>query len=78
LITFAAADDTYAEMLVAVQADAQLDVAASVAFFVVGGNTYVYSAGAATGNTDDQIIELTGVTTLTAISGTGTTDLTLA
>ena len=75
LITFAAADDTYAEMVVAVQADAELDVAGSIAMFVVGGNTYVYYAGAATGNADDQIIELTGVTSLTTITGGATTTI---
>jgi len=61
LITFAAADDTYAEMVIAIQADAQLDAALSVALFIVDSNTYVYFAGAATGNSDDQIVELTGV-----------------
>jgi len=70
LISFAAADDTYAEKVTAIQADTQLDAIASVAFFEDGGNTYVYYAGAATGNTDDQIIQLTGVTGLTTITVT--------
>ncbi len=72
-ITFAAADDTYAEKVTAVQADAELDAVSSVAFFEDSGNTYVYYAGAATGNADDQIIQLTGVTGLTTITvGNGT------
>ena len=73
-----AADDTFAEKVAAMQADAELDVAGSVALFVDGGNAYFYSAGAALGNLDDQIIQLTGVSNLTAIAGTGTTDLILS
>ncbi len=78
VVTFAAADNTYALKVAAIQADTELDAAASVAIFEDGGNTYLYSAGALTGDTDDQIIQLTGVTALTAIAGTGTTDLTLS
>jgi Ca2+-binding RTX toxin-like protein len=68
LITFAAADDTLAEKITAIQADTQLDAVNSVAFFEDGGSTYLYYAGAALGNTDDQLIELDGVTGLTAIT----------
>jgi len=68
LISFATADNTYAKKVVAIQADTQLDAAESVAFFEDSGNSYVYTAGAATGNADDQIIELTGVTGLTTIT----------
>ncbi len=68
LISFAAADDTFAEKVTAIQADAQLDVAESVAFFEDSGNTYVYTAGASTGDSDDQIVQLTGVTGLTTIT----------
>ena len=68
LITFATADNTLALKVAAVQADAQLDAAQSVAFFVDSGNTYVYYAGAAVGNTDDQIVQLTGVTALATIT----------
>ena len=72
-VTFATADDTYAKKVTAIQADAELDVVNSVAFFEDSGNTYVYYAGAATGNADDQIIQLTGVTGLTTITvGNGT------
>ena len=68
LISFAAADDTLAEKIVAIQADAELDAVNSVGFFVDGANTYVYYAGAATGNADDQIIELSGITSLTTMN----------
>jgi hypothetical protein len=77
LVSFAVADDTYAEKVAAIQADAQLDVAGSVAIFTDAGSTYFYSAGAAAGNVDDQIIKLTGVT-LSVITGSGGTDLTVA
>ena len=76
-ITFAAADDTFAEMVTAVLADAELDVAGSTAFFEFDGSTYVYNAGSATGGADDQIIKLTGITGLTTITDLGTT-LTIA
>ena len=74
-MTFATADNTYALKLAAVQADTQLDVAGSVAIFVDSGNTYVYYAGAAAGNTDDQVIQLTGVTGLATITGGATTTI---
>jgi len=61
LVTFAAADNTLALKIAAVQADAQLDAAQSIAIFHDSGNTYVYYAGAGVGNADDQIIELAGV-----------------
>lgn len=77
-IVFAAADDTFAKKVVAIQADTQLDAIASVAFFEDSGNSYVYYAGAAIGNTDDQIVELTGVVGLTTITVNGGGDLTLA
>jgi S-layer protein len=67
-VSFATADDTYAEKVAAIQADAELDVAESVAFFEDSGNTYVYTAGATTGEGDDQIVQLTGVTGLTTIT----------
>lgn len=44
LITFAAADNTLALKIAAIQADTQLDAADSVAIFVDGANTYVYYA----------------------------------
>jgi hypothetical protein len=68
LVTFAAGDNTLALKIAAIQADVQLDAAQSVAFFVDGGNTYVYYAGAAIGNTDDQVVQLTGITALTTIT----------
>jgi hypothetical protein len=73
LINFHVSDSTFLLKVAAIQADTQLDVAQSVAFFVDGGNTYVYYSGAAIGNADDQIIELTGVTTLATITAGATT-----
>lgn len=73
LVTFATADNTLALKIAAIQADTQLDAALSVAFFVDTGNTYVYYSGAAVGNTDDQIVQLTGVTALTTITVGGAT-----
>ena len=78
LITFAAGDVTLAQKLVAVLADTQLDVVQSFGFFEDSGNTYVYSAGAATGAADDLIIELTGVTGLTTVTGSTTVNLSIA
>lgn len=78
LVTFATADNTLALKIAAIQADVQLDVAQSAAFFVDSGNTYVYYAGAAAGNTDDQIVQLTGVTGLATITAGGATTITIA
>jgi hypothetical protein len=80
LLTFAAADNTLALKIAAIQADTQLDAAQSVAFFVDSGNTYVYYSGAAIGNTDDQIVQLTGVTGLATITvgGGGATNMVIA
>lgn len=75
LVTFATADNTLALKIAAIQADAELDAAGSVAYFVDGTNGYVYYAGTATGNADDQIIELTGMNTLTTITGGATTTI---
>ncbi|MEP5459481.1 MAG: calcium-binding protein [Marinobacter alexandrii] len=77
-LAFHATDATLAQKITTVQADAQLDAAQSVAFFEDGGNSYVYYAGAATGNADDQIVELTGVTGLTTIAVNGAGDITIA
>ncbi len=69
LISFHASDNTFNLKVAAIQADLQLDAAGSVAMFVDGGNTYVYYAGIAIGNADDQLIQLTGITTLTTMIG---------
>lgn len=78
--TFAADDDTLAEMLVAVAADA--DVANDeVVFFEFGSDTYIYGAGDATGTaTDDFMIKLTGVTGMTTLTESTSTagDFTIA
>lgn len=80
LVTFHANDNTLALKIAAIQADAELDVANSIAVFQDGLNTYVYSSGAAIGNADDQIIQLTGVTGAAGdvITGTGTVNITIA
>ncbi|MBC3832222.1 hypothetical protein H8K33_11920 [Undibacterium amnicola] len=66
-VTFDAADDTLAEKIAAVRADSRLDAANSVAVFSDGADSYVYYAGAATGNADDQIVKLTGQSSLDKI-----------
>ena len=68
LLTFATADNTLALKIAAIQADHQLDAINSVAFFVDSGNTYFYYAGATVGNADDQVVQLTGVTSLATIT----------
>ncbi|MDA9218913.1 hypothetical protein N9O62_03725 [Burkholderiaceae bacterium] len=66
LVTFAAADDTLAEKIVAIAADA--DIANNeVAIFNHGSDTYVYGASDTTAAGDDFLIKLTGVT-LTSIT----------
>uniref|UniRef100_Q3AT73 Ig-like domain-containing protein n=1 Tax=Chlorobium chlorochromatii (strain CaD3) TaxID=340177 RepID=Q3AT73_CHLCH len=75
LITFDVSDNTLAFKIAAVEADAQLDVAGSVAMFVDSGNTYLYYAGIAAGNLDDQVIQLTGITTFITITGGPTTTI---
>ncbi|MFI3158474.1 MAG: SwmB domain-containing protein, partial [Methylococcaceae bacterium] len=73
LITFAAGDNNLALKTAAIEADAELDAAGSIAMFVDSGNTYVYYAGAAIGPADDQLIQLTGIDTLVTITGGSTT-----
>ena len=75
LVSFHASDNTYALKVAAIQADVQLDTAGYVAVFNDSGNAYVYYAGAATGNADDQIIQLTGVVA-TSLAGGATTIIT--
>ena len=67
-VTFAAADDTLAERVVAIAAD-DTDLAdGEVAFFEHGGNTYVYIADDTDVATTDALIQLTGVTGYTTAS----------
>ena len=75
LVIFASGDGTLALKTAAVQADTQLDVVGIVAMFVDGLNTYLYYSGVAAGNADDQLIQLTGVNTLTTITGGATTSI---
>lgn len=77
--TFAADDDTLAERVATLVADAGI-TANEVVFFEQGADTYVYSAGATADGTDDFIIKLTGVTGLTTLTESTVTadDFTLA
>lgn len=77
--TFAAADDTLAEMITTLVADASI-AANEVVFFELGSDTYVYGAGATADGTDDFMIKLTGVTGKTTLTESTTTagDFTLA
>jgi Ca2+-binding RTX toxin-like protein len=75
LVSFFATDNTLALKIAAVQADAQLDAINTVAMFADGGNMYVYYAGAAVGNADDQIVQLTGQAALTTITAGATTTI---
>lgn len=75
-ITFAAADNTLALKVAAVQADPQLKANFNtVAFFEDSGNTYVWYSGITTATTDDQLIELTGVTGLTTMTAGNSTTI---
>lgn len=75
MVTFAGGDNTLALKTAAVQADIELDASGAIAMFVDGGNTYVYYAGLAAGNVDDQLIQLTGIASLTTITGGATTTI---
>jgi len=75
LVTFHASDNTLALKTAAIQADAELDAAGAVAMFVEGGNAYVYYAGTAAGNLDDQLVQLTGLAALTTITGGAATTI---
>lgn len=74
-ITFAAADNTLALKIAAVQADTQLKADNAVAFFEDSGNTYVFNAGVGATAGDEQLIQLTGVTGLTTLVGGATTTI---
>jgi hypothetical protein len=80
-VTFAAADDTLAEMLVAIAAD-DTDIGDDeTVFFEHGGNTYIYGAGTATNTaTADFLIVLEGVTGMTTLTENAATagDFTIA
>ena len=79
-VTFAAADDTLAEMIVALAADDTDAAINEMLHFEVGGNTYIFSEGATTADTDDQVIELTGITGMTTLTESTVTagDFTIA
>lgn len=69
-VSFAAADDTLEEKLIAVKADDGNVGAGEVVFFEDSGNTYVYGADAS--GSGDFMVQLTGVTGLTTLAeGTG-------
>jgi Ca2+-binding RTX toxin-like protein len=75
-VTFAAADDTLAKMLVAIAADTTDVGTNEVAFFEFSGSTYIFNN---VGGTDD-LITLTGVTNMTTLLESTTTagDFTLS
>ena len=75
MIGFHVSDSNLALKIIALQADMELDAAGSIAMFVHSDNTYVYYAGTAPGDVDDQLIELTGINTLTTIGAGGTTSI---
>jgi hypothetical protein len=77
--SFAAADDTLAEMITTLVNDGAI-TANEVVFFELGGSTYVYGAGATADGSDDFMIKLTGVTGRTTLTESTTTagDFTLA
>jgi hypothetical protein len=75
LVSLAAADNSLALKIAAIQADTELDAANSLAFFVDGGDSYVYFAGNAAGNADDMIVKLAGVSTLTTITAGATSTI---
>jgi hypothetical protein len=76
-VTFAAADDTLAEMITAIGAD-DTDLAdGEVAFFELGSDTYIYIANDTSDASTDGLIKLTGVTGFTTLTTTGG-DLTLS
>lgn len=76
-VTFDAADDTLAKKIAAIQADARLDAANTVAVFSHDSDAYVYYAGTATGNADDQIVRLQGRSILDKIIVDGSGNITL-
>jgi len=67
-VTFAAADDTLAEKVLAIAADDTNLADGEVAFFEHGGNTYVYFANDTSDATTDALIQLTGLVDLTTLS----------
>jgi len=80
LATFAAADDTVAEQLTAVEAaiDATGNADGAIAFWSNGSDSYVFVSDGTGGlDANDMFIKLTGVTGLSD-SAISTTDLTLA
>jgi len=68
-VTFAAADDTLAEMLVALAADTTDIAADEVVFFEFSGDTYIFNN---VGGTDD-LVKLVGVTGMTTLTESTTT-----
>ena len=69
LVGFAAADDTYAEKLAAIQHDIGATANKAVVF-VDGNDSYVFYSGATTATTDNQIVKLAGKTA-TSIAASG-------
>jgi len=68
VVTFAAEDDTLAEIVTALAADSTNLADNEVAVFEFNGNTYIYGAGTTADTTTDFMIELTGVVGLGGIT----------
>jgi S-layer protein len=68
--TFAAADDTLAERVIALTAHTG---AAEVVFFEQGADTYVYNSGATGDGSDDGLVHLVNLTGMTSITESTTT-----
>jgi len=79
-VTFAAADDTLAEKVAAIQADTTDIAANEVVFFEHAGNTYIFGENALAATTDDFYVILEGVTGMTTLTESTTTagDFTIA
>lgn len=76
-VTFHANDNNLAKKIIAIQADGRLDQANSVAIFNDGTDSYVYYAGAAAGNADDQLVRIKDLDVLDKIVVDGNGDITL-
>jgi len=72
LVTFAAADDTLTEQLVAVAADATDVGNAEAVFWENGGNTYVFVTDSGSADTLVTLVGVTGVTGLDGLANSGT------
>ena len=78
LVTFGGTDGaSLAVKMNAIQNDARLDAANSVAIFAEGADAYVYYAGQSAGDVDDQFVKIEGQSILDKIVVDGSGNLTL-